>query len=62
MHTYEIRVYHDNGSLARLTAEIQMTDSAAIRSGAAIAQGRQYEVWRRLECIARGDHARDATA
>lgn len=50
MHTYEIRVFHDDGSLALLTAQIQMTDGAAIRSGAAMAQGRQYEIWRRLEC------------
>ncbi len=63
MHTYEIRVFHDNGSLARLRAEVQVTDSAAIRSGAAIAQGRQYEVWRRLECMARRDQpALDETA
>lgn len=63
MHTYEIRVFHDSGSLVLLTAEVQLTDSAAIRSGAAIAKGRQYEVWRRLECVAtRGQPALDESS
>ena len=50
MHEYEIRILQRSGSPI-ITAEIQLSDTAAIRSARKMAQGRQFEVWKGPECI-----------
>ena len=50
MHEYEIRILQASGS-AIITCEIQLSDVAAIRSARKMARGRQFEVWKGLECI-----------
>jgi hypothetical protein len=51
MHDYEIRILNPDGSAAIITAEIHLTDASAIRSGRALADGLQFEVWRGMDCI-----------
>lgn len=54
MHNYEIRVVRDDGSAALITAEICLSDEAAIRCGQKISQGHSFEVWRGLERVFNG--------
>jgi hypothetical protein len=56
MHDYEIRILNPDGSAAIITAEIHLTDASAIRSGRALADGLQFEVWHGMDCIY-GAHA-----
>jgi hypothetical protein len=51
MDHYEIRILQDTGSTAIITAEVQLSDVAAIRSARKTARGRLFEVWRGSECI-----------
>ena len=50
MREYEIHIIEASGSPV-ITGEVQLTDTAAIRSARKAAHGRQFEVWRGLECI-----------
>ena len=64
MHDYEIRILNPDGSTAIITAEIHLTDASAIRSGRALADGLQFEIWRGMDCIdgARATAAKVAAA
>ena len=53
MGEYEIRILKEDGTVALIVAEIQLADSAAIRSGKKVANGRNFEVWRGSDCIYR---------
>ncbi len=51
MGEYEIHILQSEGSPSIITAEIHFSDESAIRSARKMAHGRQFEVWRGLECI-----------
>ena len=51
MQSYEIRVLEDDGKTSLIASEVQLSDSAAIRSGKGISAGRKFEVWRGMDCI-----------
>jgi hypothetical protein len=51
MHEYEIRILQAGDSPSLITAEIHLSDTAAIRSARKMARGRPFEVWRGVECI-----------
>jgi len=51
MHTYEVRILRPDGRAALITAESHWNDDAAIRSAKKIARGRQFEIWRGMDCI-----------
>lgn len=59
MHEYEIRVLNTDGSTALVCEEVQLHDTAAIRSASRIALGRPFEVWRGLDCIRPAPGSRD---
>lgn len=45
MGEYEIRILNDDGTVARITCEFQLTDTAAITSARRLAKGAAFEVW-----------------
>lgn len=51
MPEYEIHILQDERLPSTITAETQLSDQAAIKSARRLARGRQFEVWRGLECI-----------
>lgn len=51
MPEYEIHVLDDERSRSIIRAEIEPSDKEAIKSARKLARGRQFEVWRGLECI-----------
>lgn len=51
MPEYEIHILDDEKSPSIITAEVELSDRAAIQSARRLARGRQFEVWRGLECI-----------
>ena len=51
MHEYEIRILQREGSSYLITAQIHLSDAAAIQAARRMALGRQFEVWRDMECI-----------
>jgi hypothetical protein len=51
MPEYEIHILEDERATPVITAETELSDKAAIRSARRKAHGRQFEVWRGLECI-----------
>lgn len=51
MHEYEIRILNTDGSTALICEEVQLHDTAAIRSASRMALGRPFEVWRGLDCV-----------
>lgn len=58
MREYEIRILQGERSTAIITAEIHLSDESAIRSARKMARGREFEVWRELECITGWAHTR----
>jgi len=48
---YEIRILQSDGSPSILTAQIYLSDQSAIQAARRMALGRQFEVWRGMECI-----------
>lgn len=51
MHEYEIRILPSPGSPSIIMNGNQLSDLFAIRFARKMAKGRQFEVWRDLECI-----------
>ena len=58
MREYEIRVLQEGTLSAIISAEIQVSDRAAIRSAQRMARGRKFEVWRGADCIYKPDSTR----
>lgn len=46
MGEYEVRILNPDGSLARVHAEVQLNDAAAIHSARRLAKGAAFDVWR----------------
>ena len=51
MQEYEIRIFQEKGTPAVVAMEVQLSDTAAVRSARRMARGKPFEVWRGLECI-----------
>ena len=51
MQEYEIRILQEDGFPTLIMAQTQLSDEAAIRSARKMSHGRQFEVWRDMECI-----------
>jgi len=51
VHEYEIRILQREGASYLITAQIHLSDAAAIQAARRMALGRQFEVWRDMECI-----------
>lgn len=51
MPEYEIHILQDERYPSMITAEIELSDKAAIKSARRLARGRRFEVWRDQECI-----------
>ena len=51
MGEYEIHILQSEGSPSIISAETHLSEESAIRSARRMARGRQFEVWRGLECI-----------
>jgi len=51
MDQYEIRFQRSDGKLDLIVCAFQRSDFAAIQSARKIAHGRQFEVWKGMQCI-----------
>jgi hypothetical protein len=51
MQKYEIRILRPDGRAALITAQMQWNDDAAIHYAKQLARGRNFEVWRGMDCI-----------
>jgi hypothetical protein len=51
MQEYEIRILRDDGAPTIIMAGTHRSDASAIWAARTIARGKQFEVWRGMECI-----------
>ena len=51
MQLYEVRILRPDGGTALIAAETHWDNYSAIRAAARLANGRQFEVWRGMECV-----------
>jgi hypothetical protein len=51
MQIYEIRVLDDDGKTMMIASEVELNDSAAIRSAKEISGKNKFEVWRGMHCV-----------
>jgi len=51
VHEYEIRIFKSQRSPSIIIAQMYLSDQGAIQAARRMALGRQFEVWRDMECI-----------
>jgi hypothetical protein len=51
MGEYEIRILQNQNSSSIISVETHLSEESAIRSARRMARGREFEVWRGIECI-----------
>jgi hypothetical protein len=51
MGEYEIRIIQPTGSTAIVLSCLHLSDAAAIQAARRMSLGRQFEVWKGMECI-----------
>ena len=56
MREYEIKIFRPDLGTVLTTVELQLSDSAAIRSAIKLAGGHSFEVWRGMNCIRAAEH------
>lgn len=57
MHDYEILILNDDHRPSAMVEMMEASDASAIRSAMRIANGRDIEVWRDLDCVYRTPRA-----
>jgi len=62
MHDYEILILNQDHDPSALVEMMEASDASAIRSAMRIANGRDIEVWRDLDCVYRTPRASSAAA
>jgi hypothetical protein len=61
MESFEIKILRADGSVSLIVERKYLNSDAAIAAGKLMANGRQFEVWDRDDCLYDGSQRRDVS-